>query len=138
MMVPEAVINLFEVVEVDEQDPERQWLAMGTSQHLSDPVHNEGPVGEPGQPVVQRLVAKLLCALVHQGQGTLARARQQAHDQEQQDSDAQDQEPNDECLAQRARRQATDDGDGPLPVRAGSVSDRINAPAGPGPRRGQR
>ena len=58
--MPERVVDVFEVVEIDEQDRGGAVLAARASQHLFDPVEDEHAVREPGQRVVECLVTDLV------------------------------------------------------------------------------
>jgi hypothetical protein len=55
--VAQAVVDVLEVVQVDEQDGQ---VARGRAgQGVLDPLGEQGPVGQAGQPVVERLVDEL-------------------------------------------------------------------------------
>jgi hypothetical protein len=59
--VAEAVVDLLELVEVEEQQRAAVLrLAAGTPQRLLDAVNEQRPVGQPGEGVVQRLVLQPL------------------------------------------------------------------------------
>ena len=55
--VAEAVVDVLEVVQVDEQHG--QVGLVGTGQGVLDPLGEQGPVGQAGQAVVERLVDEL-------------------------------------------------------------------------------
>ena len=58
---PEAVVDELEVVEVDERDRrDRRVGAADAGQGVLDPVEEQGPVRQPGERVVERLVAQLV------------------------------------------------------------------------------
>ena len=58
--VAEAVVDVLEVVEVEEQHGERLGGAVAAAQRVGEPVAEQLAVGEPGERVVERLVAELL------------------------------------------------------------------------------
>jgi hypothetical protein len=58
--VAERVVDLAEVVEVDEHDGEPLLLRAARVDGVLEPVHEQRPVGEPGQPVVERAARELL------------------------------------------------------------------------------
>src|SRR5712692_1534980 len=58
--VPERVIHVLEVVEVDEQHRRGTVLATRSGEHLLDSVENQDPVGQPRQRIVQWLVSDLV------------------------------------------------------------------------------
>ena len=57
-----AVVDLLEVVDVDEEHAGRHLRALGPGERMLEPVAQQRAVGEPGQRVVQRLVAHPLLA----------------------------------------------------------------------------
>ena len=57
--VAEGVVDVLEVVEVDQQDRRHRPAAAAPRERVGDAVGEEGAVGEPGQRVVERLVAEL-------------------------------------------------------------------------------
>ena len=59
-VVPEGVVDLLEAVEIDEQRRAVGAAPAGPGEHLLHPVEDQGAVGEPGERVVQRLVADAL------------------------------------------------------------------------------
>ena len=59
-VVPEAVVDLLEPVEVDEQQRDRCARALPARQRLLEPVAEERAVGEAGEAVVERLPRELL------------------------------------------------------------------------------
>ena len=61
--VPERVVDLLEVVQVDVQDRKATRLPFKASKSLGKPVHQGGPVREPGHRVVQDLVSESLLRL---------------------------------------------------------------------------
>jgi hypothetical protein len=67
--VAEGVVDGLEVVEVEEQGSGHGTLAARPHQELFGPVEGEHPVGEPGEAIVQRLVAQLAGLAFHQPQG---------------------------------------------------------------------
>ena len=63
--VPQAVVDRLEVVEIQEQDGQRRLAQpAGAIERVLDPIGEERPVGEPGQRIVQRLVAQLCLELL--------------------------------------------------------------------------
>ena len=63
--VPEAVVDRLEVVEIQEEDRQREVAQpAGPIERVLDPIGEERPVGEPGQRIVQRLVAELCLELL--------------------------------------------------------------------------
>ena len=56
---PSVVVDILEAVEVDEQQRHVEMVPAGPGHGLLHPVEDEGPVGQPGQAVVQGLVADL-------------------------------------------------------------------------------
>ena len=58
--MPERVVDLLEAVEVDEQRRALGAAPAGPGEHLLDAVEDERAVREPGERVVQRLVADAL------------------------------------------------------------------------------
>ena len=57
----EAVVDRLEVVEVDEQDGQPAAAPRcGSDERVLEAVDEQRPVGEPGQRVVERLVAELV------------------------------------------------------------------------------
>ena len=61
--VPQGVVNPLEPVEVQEQHGQRGPLTLRGRQRLVEPLHEQGPVRQPGQPVVVRQEADLLLGL---------------------------------------------------------------------------
>ena len=59
-VVAERVVDVLEAVEVEQQQADVGPVAVGGGQRLLEPVGQQGAVGQPGQAVVQRLVAHLL------------------------------------------------------------------------------
>ena len=59
-VVAEAVVDLLEPVEVDEQHREDAPGALRARERLVEPVAEQGAVGEAGEPVVERLARQLL------------------------------------------------------------------------------
>ena len=57
--VAERVVDVLEVVEVDQQHRGHRPAAPAAGQRVADAVGEQGAVGEPGQRVVERLVAEL-------------------------------------------------------------------------------
>ena len=55
----ERVVDVLELVEIDEQRRAGRSRAAVAGQQLLDPVHDQRPVRQAGQRVVQRLVAQL-------------------------------------------------------------------------------
>ena len=58
--VPEGVVDRLEVVEVEEQDSDRLVGAPQLVERHLQAIHEEVPVGQPGQLVVRRLIAEQL------------------------------------------------------------------------------
>jgi hypothetical protein len=65
--VAEAVVDLLEPVQVEEEDGHRPGLAFGPPQGVVDPVLEQGPVGQAGQRVVEGLVGELVLQLTALG-----------------------------------------------------------------------
>ena len=63
--MPQAVVDRLEIVEIQEEDRQR-GLAQpaGAIERVLDAIDEERPVGEPGQRIVQRLVAELCLELL--------------------------------------------------------------------------
>jgi hypothetical protein len=61
--VAEAVVDLLEAVEVQEQHRHRGAVASGPQQGVVDPVLEQGPVGERREAVVEGLVRELVLEL---------------------------------------------------------------------------
>ncbi len=57
--VAQGVVDAFEIVEVQEETCSRNATAASTRKHLLDAVEDQGPVGKPGEAVVQSLVTQL-------------------------------------------------------------------------------
>ena len=57
--VAERVVDVLELVEIDEQHGAGVAVAAAARQQLLDAVADQRPVGQPGQAVMQRLVAQL-------------------------------------------------------------------------------
>lgn len=58
--VPERVVDDLEAVEVEEEDRQRQLAVRASLQGDRQPIHEERPVRQPGEPVVQRLAREAL------------------------------------------------------------------------------
>ncbi len=58
--VSEAVVDVLEGVEVDEQDSDPRAGAGGAGERVVEPVHEQQPVRQPGERVVERLVDGIL------------------------------------------------------------------------------
>ena len=86
-LVAERVVDVLEVVEVDEQRRARRAVAPAADQELLDAVHDQRPVRQVGQRVVQRLMAQLLGALGDQPQRPRPSGAQHQH--QSRDEDAQ-------------------------------------------------
>ena len=56
----EGVVHILEAVEIDEQGGHRDIGAAGPGQHLLGAVKDQGPVGQPGQGVMDGLEADLV------------------------------------------------------------------------------
>ncbi len=67
-LVAERVVDVLEVVEVDEQRRTRRPVALAAGEELLDAVHDQRPVRQVGQRVVQRLMAQLVGAFGDQAQ----------------------------------------------------------------------
>ena len=78
--VAEAVVDVLEAVDVDVQRGHRQLLAARAGEHLLGAVEREHAVGQAGERVVQRLMAKLAGLLPDHPDRALARARQHQHE----------------------------------------------------------
>ena len=65
--VAEAVVDLLEAVQVEEQHRHRGRLALGPLEGVVDPVLEQGPVGQRGQRVVEGLVDELVLELAALG-----------------------------------------------------------------------
>jgi hypothetical protein len=62
-VVAEAVVDALEAIDVEVQHRERQGvagLALGPPEQVLDPVHEQGPVGQVGERVVQAMALELL------------------------------------------------------------------------------
>ncbi len=57
--VAAAVVDTFEVVEVDHDHRQQRVVPLPPAQRVRCPVPEQHPVGQPGQPVVERLVLEL-------------------------------------------------------------------------------
>ena len=60
VLVAEGVVDVLELVEVDHQEPDRGPRPVGLDEGAGQPLVQQGPVREPGQRVVGRLVAERL------------------------------------------------------------------------------
>ena len=69
--MPEALIDLLEAIEVDQDRRHRRALPPRTSQQLLGAIHREGPVRQVGERVVEGLMAQLSGAGVRQVQRLL-------------------------------------------------------------------
>ena len=76
--VAEAVVDLLEAVQVEEQHGHRRRLALGPLEGVVDPVLEQGPVGQRGQRVVEGLVDELVLELA--ALGDVAGVQDQAAD----------------------------------------------------------
>ena len=57
-LMTQAVVQVFEIVEVEPQDRVRvARAAFGIGDRLGEPVHEQHPVGQAGEAVEKRLVA---------------------------------------------------------------------------------
>jgi hypothetical protein len=65
--VAEAVVDLLEAVQVEEEDGHRGRLPLGPLEGVVDPVLEQGPVGQRGQGVVEGLVDELVLELAALG-----------------------------------------------------------------------
>ena len=61
--VAEAVVDLLEAVQVQEQHRDRGGVAFGAEEGVVDPVLEQGPVGQGGEVVVEGLVDELVLEL---------------------------------------------------------------------------
>ena len=59
-LVAQAVVDDLELVEIDEEDGERRAGPLRAGQRVRQAVEEERPVGQPGERVVQRLVAQVV------------------------------------------------------------------------------
>ena len=59
-LVTEGVVDVLEVVEVDEQRRPTGAVAAVADQQLLDAVHDQRPVRQPGQRIVEGLIAQLV------------------------------------------------------------------------------
>jgi len=55
-VVTQRVVDVFEAVEVEEQDAEHVLVSPSGEERLAQPVAEEAPVGKAGQGVMERLV----------------------------------------------------------------------------------
>ena len=78
-LVAQRVVDVLEVVEIDEQRRARGAVAPAAGQQLLDAIHDQRPVRQAGQRVVQRLVTQLLSALGHQPQRPRPSGAQHQH-----------------------------------------------------------
>ena len=58
-LVTERVVHVLELVEIDVQRGADGPVTAAAGQELLDAVHDQRPVGQTGQPIVQRLIAQL-------------------------------------------------------------------------------
>src|SRR4051812_34576732 len=94
--VAERVVDALEAVEIDEHGRRARALAAGAGEHLLGALHDQRAVGEPGERVVERLVAELAGLLLDHAQGARPPAGQHLHEQE---GEQADDEPADEDQA---------------------------------------
>ncbi len=83
-LVAERVVDVLELVEVDEERRTLARVAVVSSKELLDPVEDQRTVGKPGQRVVERLVAQLVCPLADQPPRTRPAGRQHEQQRRQQ------------------------------------------------------
>src|SRR5437660_708953 len=62
--VPEAVVHDLEAIQVDEQHRQLVSESVATGKRMIDAVEEEGAIGQAGQRVVERALAKLLLELL--------------------------------------------------------------------------
>ena len=91
--VAERVVDPLEAVEVDEHRRRLGAVAPGAGEHALGPVHDQRAVGQPGQRVVQRLVAQLAGLLLDHPQRARPAEREHLDEQE---GEQPDDEPADE------------------------------------------
>ncbi len=83
--MPQGVVDVLEVVEVQEERGGRGVLASGMRHHVRDPVEDQRPIGQTGEWVVERLMAELVGAFGHELQGPgSARSQQVEHESQEQ------------------------------------------------------
>ena len=80
--VAEGVVDALEAVEVDEHRRRVGAVAAGVDEHLLGAVHDQRAVRQPGERVVQRLVAQLAGLLLDHPQRAGAAAGQHLHEPE--------------------------------------------------------
>ncbi len=73
--VPEGVVDVLEAVDVDVQRRHRELLAPRAGEHLLRTIERQHAVGQAGQGVVQRLMAKLSGLLAHHIHSARSRER---------------------------------------------------------------
>ncbi len=54
--MPQGIVDLLETIEIHHQHRQPCIFSMGNQDRLPEPVIKQGPVGQPGQGVVQRLM----------------------------------------------------------------------------------
>ena len=67
LLVAQAVVDDFEVVDVQEQHADRAEVAVGVSQSLFESVGEQGPIGQPRQWIVKGQLFELLLELLALG-----------------------------------------------------------------------
>ena len=92
--VAERVIDVLEVVEVEEEGGHGRVVPPESEHHLLEAVEDQGPVREPGQRIVERLVFELRGPLAHQPHGMRPAGAEREDEQrdEQADGDPTDQQ----------------------------------------------
>ncbi len=103
-VMAEAVVDLLEAVDVDEQRGRADAQAPCTREHLLGTVEHERSIGKVGQGIVQGAVGELAGLLVDQAPCSTARARQDAIDEQQKQRDHQTEDQREQTLPVRGQR----------------------------------
>ena len=60
--VAQGVVDVLEAIEIEQQDRNHAALAAGAGQLLAEPIVQQGPVGQAGEPIVQGQTPNHVCA----------------------------------------------------------------------------
>ena len=82
----ERVVDVLEVVQIDEQRGAGRAVAAVPGEQLLDAIHDQRPVRQAGQRVVQRLVAQLARALADQPQRPCSTGAEHQHERSEEDA----------------------------------------------------